>query len=325
MRLRSPAEYYIKFLCVHPSNYATADIRERLLDEGLDFISDEYIERVRRKLTPPDPFYPTDRRHKASMDFILDERINSLFQRTVPMKMALELLDTPRAKEFVETMLLIQVPPSAISAFVSRHRDVVCTPDALELYKHYFWNINLLDSSQMRALIQLRMDLMEASVPEFRGRKDVLKSAYYRDPRKTAAELPYSPTTAMLAQLRLGIKPGKYELSLRMLEARDQAVLRMVEAGQQGSRDDSQNFLNWANGARILEELLQMVVKPEDGMREQLRSIALRTETREIPSIHQLSDGRHTVDVSPTKDPDHDDTGFEPVTSSSDEHPEAGG
>lgn len=307
MRLRSPAEYYIKYLVVHPDQYETPVIKQRLIDEGLDFISDAYIDGLRAKLAPPSPFYPHDRNHKASFSFILRERINSLFQQDLSMKMALELLDTPRAKEFVETMVLIQVPFSAISAFVTKHRGVYCTPDALELYTHYFWNINLVDSSQMRALLELRVDLAEEHIPELKGRKGVLKHAYYKDARTLAAELPYSPTTAMLVQTRLGLKPGKHDLALRMLEARDNAALNLVKAAQQDGPGDSQKFLNYAQGSRILEELLQMVVKPEDEMREQLRSIALRTETRPIPSIHQLSAGQHTVDVAPIKDTNHDE------------------
>ena len=38
-------------------------------------------------------------------------------------------------------------------------------------------------------------------------------------------------------------------------------------------------FLNYANGSRILEEMLQLTSKPEDHMQDQLRAIALRTDT----------------------------------------------
>ena len=307
MRLRSPAEFYIKYLTVHPDGLSTLAIKERLIDEGLDFVSEEYLERVRVALVPPSPFYPDDRNHPASLAFILRERINRLFQRDITMKMALELLRMPRAKEFAEAMLLVQVPLSAIAAFITRHRGVYCTPDALELYSHYFWNINLLDSSQMRVLLQLRMDLAVQHIPEFKDRKDVLRAAYYKSALKVAADLPYSPTTAMLVQQRLGVKPSRGDLALRMMEARDAAILRAIEASQQDGQHDSQKFLNYATGSRILEELLQMVVRPEEEMREQLQSIALRTDPNQLTPIHQLSGGQHTVDVSPQKDPDHDE------------------
>src|ERR1700735_2810928 len=180
MRLRSPAEFYIKHLCVHPNKYTTVDIKERLIDEGLDYISTDYIDRIRAKLTPPDPFRPEDQSHAPSFNFLIEHRINRSFMRDRPMKMALALVDTPRAKEFAEAMTLIQVPPSAIASFVTRHRGVYITPEALELYTHYFWNINLLTTTQMRQLLLLRVDQAATDIPEFNDKRAILKNAYYK-------------------------------------------------------------------------------------------------------------------------------------------------
>jgi hypothetical protein len=302
MRLRSPAENYIKYLACHPDKLDTSVIRNCLIDAGLDFISDGYIEGLRAKLRVPDPFFPGNPGHPASFGFIVHERINRMFQPDVATKMALELLAAPRAKEFVEAMLLAHVPPSAIASFVTKHRSVCCSVEALEVYTHYFWNIDLLDSTQMRVLLQLRIDTAADNVPELKDKKKVLTNAYWKDPRKVAADLPYSPTTAMLAQMRLGMKPTKSEIALRMLETRDIAWIRAAEAAQQDGPGDSQKFLNYANGGRILEELLQMVVKPEDHLRDQLSAITLRTELKTVPSIHELSAGQHTTELAPIKD-----------------------
>lgn len=307
MRLRSPAEYYIKYLCAHTDRYKTDDIKSRLIDAGLDFISEAYLTSIRAKLRPPDPFFPHDPGHAPSFSFIVRERINRLFQPDIAMKTALELLDTPRAKEFVEAMVLAHVPFSSIASFVTKHRSVYCTVDTLEVYTHYFWNINLLDTTQMRVLLELRIDTLADNVPELRDKKSILKHAYWKDPRKVAADLPYSPTTAMLAQMRLGVRPTKAEVALRMQEARDIAWLRAAEAAQQDGPGDSQKFLNYANGGRILEELLQMVVKPEDQLRDQLSAITLRTESKTVPSIHELTAGQHTTELAPLKDIDNDE------------------
>jgi hypothetical protein len=307
MRLRSPAENYIKYLSVHPDKFSTVAIKDRLLDAGLDFISDRYLESVRAKLRPPDPFFPNDRGHAASFGFIVRERINRMFQPDVAMKTALELLDTPRAKEFVEAMVLVHVPLSQIASFITKRRSIHCTVPALEVYVHYFWNIDLLDSTQMRLLLDLRTDLIADAVPELKDKKKLLTRAYYKDPRKVAADLPYSPTTAMLAQMRLGVKPGKSEIALRMQETRDIAWLRAAEAAQTDGPGDSQKFLNYANGGRILEELLQLVVKPEDQLREQLSAITLRTDLQPVPSVHALSAGNHTTEIAPIKDAQDDD------------------
>lgn len=309
MRLRSPAEFYIKYLLVHPDKYSTADIKERLLEEDLYFVSDEYIDKLRAKLKPPDPFYPGDPGHQPSMTFICRQRINRMFQQDVTMKMALAVLRKPRAKEFLEAMALQEVPLAAIAQFISRKRKVYCTPAALELYCHYFWNTELLDSTQTRVLVELGAVLAAKHFPELKGHEAILRRAYYKDPRKVAADLPYSPTAAMLVQLRLGLKPQRQELALRILEARDLAALRAIEAATTDGPGDSQKFLNYANGSQILEEFVQMTMKPEDQMREQLKSIGLRNDSRPLPSIHQLSAGQHTVEIAPTKDVQHDAAG----------------
>ena len=92
-----------------------------------------------------------------------------------------------------------------------------------------------------------------------------------------------------------------------MQETRDIAWLRAAEAAQTDGPGDSQKFLNYANGGRILEELLQLVVKPEDQLREQLSAITLRTDLQPVPSVHALSAGNHTTEIAPIKDAQDDD------------------
>ncbi len=310
MRLRSPAEYYIKSLVCHPDRLDTSAIKDRLIDEGLDFISDAYIEGLRKKLeaNKPREFYPNDRSHAPSFAFLVRERINSIFQPTVAMKMALEILEAPRAKEFVESMMLVHIPLPAIADFVTRQRKVYCTSESLELYAHYFWNIELLDSTQMRVLLDMRAEVAAATVPEFKDKKNVLTRAHYKDARKIAADLPYSPTSAMLAQLSLGERPRRAEIAKRLMETRDIVWLRAIQAAQTDARGDDQKFLNYVNGGRILEELLQLAVKPEDQLRDQLSAITLRTETKKVPSIHALSAGQHTTElIHMNKDAEEDE------------------
>lgn len=319
MRLRSPAEFYIKYLACHPDKFTTDAIKERLLDEGLDFISPKYIDGLRAKLKPPKPFHPTDQKHFPSYRFLLNERIDRIFHPDAAMQTAKEILARPRAKEFVESMMLVNAPLTAIAGFITRHRKIFCDVRALETYQHYFWNTDLLDSTQTRLLLQMRIDTVAEAVPEFKDKKSLLKSAYYKDPRTVAANLPYSPTSAMLTQMRMGIRPTRAEIALRMMEARDTAMIRAIEAVQTDGMGDDQKFMNYVNGGRILEELLQMVAKPEDALRKQLSSIGLRTELAPVQTVHSLTGGQHTVEIAPTKDMSDDDA--EPVHSDAEPGP----
>jgi hypothetical protein len=307
MRLVSPALYYLKYLTCHPDGYGNDVIKERLHDERLDYIDDKYIDKVRASMKVPTPFHPTDDRHKKSFAFINNEGVLRLFRPDESMKTAKKLLELPRAKEFIESMILVHVPLSAIAAYVTEHHRISCTAHALQIYQHYYWNIDLLDTSEMRVLLALRFDQATEREKVLDGKVKLLRSAYYKDPRKVAADLPYSPTSALLAQMRLGVRPGKVDLTMRMMEARDMSIIRAIEAVQQDGPQDNMKFLNYVNGGRILEELLQLVSRPEEHMQDQLRAIALRTETKAVPSIHQLSAGQHTVEMAPIEK-DHEGT-----------------
>jgi hypothetical protein len=299
MRLRSPAEFYIKCLLLDPDGYTTPEIRERLIDEDLDFISDEYINRLRKKLKPPKPFRPTDNLHLASYRFVMQERVKSYFQRTVPMKSAIELLSLPPAKEFAEGMLGTKVPRIAIAEQLMKGFDVYCPAESLDLYEHYFWNTKLLSRLQQQALTQHRWKALGKYVPEFKDSESLLKYARARDVRTLVAEMPYSPMTAMMAQMRLGTRPTRMDLALYASFGKDLAVQKSVEELCRDTPGSFARFEKLTAGAKNLDEILQTAARPEEAIKEQLRSVALRTDTRTMLPIHQVSSGNHTVDLLP--------------------------
>lgn len=312
MQLRSPAEYFYKYLIAHPDGYDDRAIEEILEDNNIDFISAAYVGRLRAKLTIPDPFYPTDALHLPSLDFLCDEHLLHLFQREKEKELpaALELLEVPRAREFVETMLLSHAPNEAIAKTVLRYGQV-CSRRAIELYSHYFWNVQLLDTSEMKLFLNWRLEKIatprrfiapdgQLVVDEKIG--TAARKASYQDPRRLAAELPFSPFAALLVQMRMGVNPEKIDVAGRMSATRDMATLRSLEALHYAGPGDASRAFNYAMTAKIMNELLETVQKPDEQLREQLSAIALRTDDRPVPSIHQLSDGRHTVDLQPTQE-----------------------
>lgn len=303
MRLRSPAEYYLKYLLLHPENHSTPEVILQMEELGLDAINTPYVERLRTKLKPPKPFYPLDKGHAASFRYLLREKINRVFVPDKNTRVALEIVRKPRAKELVEALLLSQTPHDYVCAVLGRTRKIVCTPEALKVYEHYFWNLDLIDSSQMRVLLQLRYKTLNGSDD---GVVRMLDRAYYQDPRRVASELPSSPTTAMLTQLRMGVLPGKTDIGTQALDNRRIAMLRASEALYRDGPNDSQRGMNHLQSVRMLTDLLEFVVKPDQNMQEQLAAVTLRTDTRSLPTLAQLSGGRHTAEMQPLKDR-HDD------------------
>jgi hypothetical protein len=308
MFLRSPAEFYIKYLLVHPRRHTVEDIQRLLETTDLPFVSVAYVEGLRERLVPPDPFRPWERMHTPSQRFLSRERLQRLFLRDKAMDRAQRILETPRAKEFAETMLLTHAPRAAIAAAITKHRGVLCTPEAIDLYAHFYWNVDLLDSVAMRTLLQLRYEqLAQREDADGQALALAAKKASYQDPRKLAADLPFSPLAAMLVQMRMGMMPAKIEVSQRMEAARNLAVVRTEECLHYATPADAQRAVNYAMTAKIMNELLEVVQKPDDQLREQLSVITLRTDDKPIPSLAELGAGKHTADLLPASEATTDD------------------
>lgn len=303
----TPCEFYLKYLLIHPDKFTNDAIHERLFELGLDDLGDYYIDRLKKKLHPPSPFYPEDKLHIKSQRFLIKEGVQDLFFPDEHTEVAFKILDKPRVKEFVESMLIAYAPYEAISFSLTHHRRFRASARAIEIYKIYFWNIDLLDSVQIRALIQMRAGAagLHANA-DIQRQAEPLKRASWNDPRRSAAELPHAPMAAVMAQMRMGIMPANLEMPKALMAARDMAVMTAFEALCMNGPNDHLKVRNLADSVRNMTEVLETVVKPDENMREQLQAIALRTDDRKVPHIHDLSRGQHTVDLSPKIEVPHE-------------------
>ena len=306
MRLRSPAEFYIKYLLLHPTGHSDEEVKQLLIEKELDWVSGEYIARVRKTLKPPMHFFPRDSAHGPSFFYLCQEGVNRMFFPDPDTKQALSFLKMPRVKEFLESMIISGAPEIPLASHVSKLAHFNCTVSAVQQYKHYFWNIDLVSSTQMRMLVQLRFE-DAADQPEFKNHKSILKGAYYKDPKKIAAELPQSASAALMAQMRMGASvPKSLDLGAHIKHARNIAVLKAEEAGHQDGQMDSQRMLNFANAARLLTEMEELVTNPDSELREELQAIPLQNDLRPLPLLTQLSAGQYTAELAPLKDPKHE-------------------
>jgi len=298
---RSPCEYYTKFLILHPRKYTDEQIKELLLDDQLDYLSGSYMKKLREQCRPPEPFFPDDQNHRRSRNFLIAEGIEDLFDNTKAVQAAKAILKTPRAKELVEAMALTRVPVRAIAIALSRQRSASFDDDAVRAYQRYFWNIELLDSTEMRALLfqrALAPDLHQDA--EVKAQAKSFKSASYTDPRRVAAQMAHSPIGARLAQMRMGFMPSTDELAKLVETVRLTALARSLEMATYGGPEDSIRALNYAITAEKMGNILEQIVRPDEELRNQLSAIALRTNApNKAPSVRQLSAGNHTIDLLP--------------------------
>ena len=297
---RSPCEYYIKYLLVHPDDYPDSEIEEILRLQQLDNIGLEYIERLRNECTPPTPFYPFDELHFKSQRFLIREGIRSLFIPDSDADCAMKLLTTPRAKETIETSLICFSASAWIAAVLTRRLGVPATSDAIEIYKHLFFNINLVDSHELKTILRKRVSQVEVYDTHQQVLKTIEWKTGYTDPRRLSAEMAITPLAGMMNEMRMGLMPTNVELAKVASAARLAATVGCLEGLARGERPDRCRDL--AHTAKLMHEMLETVGDPESDLQSSLQLLRLQTEAEPIPSIEQLSAGHHTVDVQPIDD-----------------------
>ena len=297
---RSPAELYIKYLLVHPKGYSNEDIEDILTFAQLDSLGSWYLDRLRVQLQTPQPFHPYNKTHAASQTFLLQHGLRRLFDPDAAVSEALKVLKMPRVKEYVETTIIVNAPLEAVAYHAKRAKNFQISAEGLHFYKQCFWNTELLDSVELRALISRRAHLLTRHANgDIQGQAKAFQQASYNDPRRLAADMPASPYTAMIALMKLGFMPGKVELVKMAEHAKLGALSRVAESVFRDGPNDCIKAEKYAGVARIMAELVDGMVRPDQELREQLAAIALRTDENRVPLIHELSQGNHTVDMSP--------------------------
>lgn len=299
---RAPAEGYFKYLVVHPSMYDNAYIKDIARELSLDYLGDWYVQWLRERLRPPTPFYPEDLTHSPSQHFLMRECLLRPFHPTPDWSSVLRILNKPRLREVIETMLLSDAPYSAISHAMDVRYSVAFSVESVRLFKLYFWDIDLLDSFEMRTLLDMRHSGVLGNIE---AHKDALlqlpsiKRMRHTDPRVIAARMPHTPLAAALAQLELGVMPKKMDLAVLLEQAQFTTLLRATEAAHNGGPVGATMSQAFFAAAESVQRLKAAVVNPEDKLRSDLKRISLATTSKKVPTLAQLTNGNHTTNVHP--------------------------
>jgi len=290
---RSPCEYYLKYLVSHPDNYSDEQVQAKLQELGLDWLGPTYLQRVRRQTVPPTPFTPYDLGHFASQHFLNKHRIFSLYFKDDATREALRIVETPRLKEFCEAMTLCGSPTGLISMGTKQaFGDSGVSPEGVKRFQHFFWNMDLLDFTEVRALLAKRGS--DSDDKDF-------KKAYYRDSRKIAADLPFNPLSALLSQIRMGITPSGVDFAELMNRIRIVAGIKTYQWILEDHPRSGENARHFMGVVAEATDILERSAKPEEKLRERLHSLTMRHNTLPIPHINQLSEGQHTTDLQATE------------------------
>jgi len=296
---RSPAEFYIKYLLVHPDGYSDEDVEQTLKEHQLDNPGGGYLPRLRKRLKVPTPFYPYNDQHPFSWRFLMREKLFPLFHPDHRMLSALNILHKPRAKEAVEAMTLVNDPPALICHRLLSLGVRIDVKD-LQRYQHFFWNTQLVDSTEMRALLTVRVDEMflDGEDAANQVRAGAMKQANYIDPRWLAARSPIPAVAALLNQMRFGYMPDRIDLARLVNAAASTAAVRVLEELGSAHPMSGKNAHHFSDVATNMFNMLELIGSPDEDFRKNLTVLGLETEELEnVKTVEAVTDGQYTSDM----------------------------
>jgi len=291
--VRSPAERYIKYLLLS-STRSNNDIRNIILKKGLDFPGTTYVQTLREACIPNKPFYPEDLNHKESQSFLKAHGLFFLFNPDGAMLDAEKLLAIPRAKEIVEALLISRSEPFWISKNLKRSK-FSFTALAIERYAEHFFDLNLVDNSDLKALMSVRGLIADETTDEDQDRLLAQRAkAMKLDVRLQAANAHIGPLAAIANQVKLGMLPSNIELGKLVSANRSMAIVASLEACLNGWGSTARDF---ALTAKMMTEILEQVGVAEKDLQDSLIGLAMAHTTEQTPTLKELSGGNHSADM----------------------------
>lgn len=291
----SPCDFYLKYLVTHPDDYSDDQIRNLVKLQHLDFLGMAHLGELRENCVRPRVFYPEDSTHHESQRFLKKEKIYSLYNWDEDVVCAVKLLDHPRGKELAESLLVTDATPSWICSAL-RRVNFKATSRGIQLYKHYYFNTELVDRTELRAILGMRgkVTVNNPDDPDEQWFKVNYANAAKNSPAKLTSEISMPPLAQALNLMRLGFMPSTLEVSRVVSMGRMAASIRAVDCSVMGK---SKQALDFSMTAKILSELAETVGDAGNELQAELMKMTMRTETAPVPTLDEVTGGDHTVDM----------------------------
>jgi hypothetical protein len=280
---------------VHPDHFSNSDIEKIVRAQQLDYIGVSHLEQLRASCKPPVPFYPDRRAHAATTRFLIQEGLESIFRPDKHMSMAMGFVDKPRAKELIESMLLTRSSLEWINSSL-RRMQITSTVQAVDYYRFYYFNLDLVDPDAIKAFMLNRAVVPVTNDPNEQRLNELYRQAMLQSERVQSAQMAITPFAGIMSLMRRGIMPSSINLSRIVTATRLAAVIRTDEAVMMGKAGDSRDY---AFVVKMMSEVMQEVGEVSEDLQVGLNKLLLKTEARRIPTLQELSDGHHTVDLQP--------------------------
>lgn len=267
--MRSPSEYYIKFLISQREHDENVILRI-LEDFDLEGLTGQYIKDLQRKMEPfPDPWKP-GAKDPQSDEYLRKHGIKDLWYPSAAVKEAYTILGSPQLRADVEQLLLAPLRVEEVVDRLNKHHGIKLTVAGVSAFGHYFWNRRLLSMDEWVSFLENR------------------PGAY-----KKTAVLKVSPDVAKTIVPWLsgmtGPPPGFNSGSVSR-RVRDVAFLKVLEIEHQPATlahsKMMKNYMDVIRGAE--SEMRQSDVALKDVLRA-FEKFRMRKDADQIPSIEQVA------------------------------------
>ncbi|HQP39538.1 MAG TPA: hypothetical protein PLI95_30350 [Polyangiaceae bacterium] len=190
-------------------------------------------------------------------------------------------------QEAVETSILMGAPPAMTAAGIARRFGTTVTPDAVDAYREFLFDTSVLDTTELRWLVGRRRKLDPSLLAQ--------------DARYTAATLPTSYVSVVLAQLRQGGLPRDIDHTRVLRQARGVLACRIAEAALQGGKTAAQNAAQFAHALKIVDEVVKDSADPNVSVLSEIQYLQVVSDTSRPLTIAELTAGNCTVDLQPSE------------------------
>jgi hypothetical protein len=144
--VRHPAEFFIKFVLIREPTLSDAQVLLELQNHGFLPPPDETYLGMLRQEIPPQPavFTLNDKNHRPSTQYMRDQGIYDLVFPDTDMNAALDVLFDTSKRVIVEQAILTRLDLKLLAMRLNKKHTWHLTEEMLSLYRHCFWNVNLL-------------------------------------------------------------------------------------------------------------------------------------------------------------------------------------
>lgn len=154
--VRSPSEYYIRFLISQNIGHIDpGSIIDQLDGLGLDGLNNNYIRALAESMEPrPDPYIPEDPRHHDTRNWLKAHKIYDMWHPTKAVREAEMILRDVFLREKLEPFLLSSMSRRDIAHKLRKFTSIALTGDGVDAFAHYFWNRSLLTQPQWMSYLE---------------------------------------------------------------------------------------------------------------------------------------------------------------------------